>query len=310
VVVAGATGSLGGTLVRELVASGYRVVALARQLSGDLREQQPLAGAEIRVADVCDPDTLLGRGFHSLDQPIVISCLQGCRHSPVDAWKVDHQANCNLLKAAQSVGLARFIYISTISVQKPELAFLQARLAFESALVDAGLPYTIIRPSAGFSTLVPQVERVRRGGRYRLYGGGDFPVGKPISREALARFTIECIEDSATENRVLPVGGAGTALTSREQGELLFSVLGKPPRFRTVSLRRLQRRARNLGLLSRVLPGLRERAEAARVESYFATEPTLPWDEAAHRYDADAMPGYGEDELEDLFRQALASDAG
>jgi divinyl chlorophyllide a 8-vinyl-reductase len=308
VFVAGATGSLGGTLVRELVQAGYSAVALARQLSGELREQEPLSGAEIRVCDVCDPDTLAGRAFHGEKDGVVISCLRGCRYSPVDAWRVDHQANLNLLEAARTAGISRFIYVSSIAVQKPELGFLQARLAFESALADSGLHYSIIRPSAEFSSLIDQVERVKRGGRYRLFGDGNFPLSKPISREDLSRFIIDCIEDGETQGRVLPVGGPGPALTSREQGELLYSVLGKKPRFRGVSLRRLERRARRLSLLARVIPGLGDKAEAARVEHYFASEPALPQDEADLRYDADAMPEYGRDSLEDLFRRTLARD--
>jgi divinyl chlorophyllide a 8-vinyl-reductase len=52
------------------------------------------------------------------------------------------------------------VLLSAICVQKPELAFQHAKLAFERALIDSGLAYTIVRPTAFFKSLSGQVDRV------------------------------------------------------------------------------------------------------------------------------------------------------
>ncbi len=48
-------------------------------------------------------------------------------------------------------------------VQKPLLAFQHAKLAFENVLVESGLTYSIVRPTAFFKSLSGQIDRLKRG---------------------------------------------------------------------------------------------------------------------------------------------------
>lgn len=47
----------------------------------------------------------------------------------------------------------------------------------------------------------------------------------------LASYMAECIEDPDLQNKVLPIGGPGEALTALQQGEMLFKILDKDPNF-------------------------------------------------------------------------------
>ena len=55
---------------------------------------------------------------------------------------------CTPLHAARRAGVAQMVLLSAICVQKPVLAFQQAKLAFERQLIDSGLTYAIVRPTA------------------------------------------------------------------------------------------------------------------------------------------------------------------
>ena len=92
--------------------------------------------------------------------------------APKDAWAVDHQAHINLLAAAQGAGVRHFVQLSAICVQKPLLAFQHAKLAFEQALVESGVTYSIVRPTAFFKSLSGQIERLRKGKPFLMFGDG------------------------------------------------------------------------------------------------------------------------------------------
>jgi divinyl chlorophyllide a 8-vinyl-reductase len=179
-------------------------------------------------------DGLAGERFDA-----VVSCMASRTGAPDDAWAVDHRAQLHVLEAAERGGVGHFVLLSAICVQKPRLAFQHAKLAFERRLAASTMTHAIVRPTAYFKSLSGQVERVRRGQPFLLFGDGTLTACKPISDADLAEYLVGCLDDPARRNRVLPVGGPGAALTPRQQGEQLFALLGRPPRFRDVPVRLL-----------------------------------------------------------------------
>jgi divinyl chlorophyllide a 8-vinyl-reductase len=169
----------------------------------------------------------------------------------------------------------------------------------------SGVDWTIVRPTAFFKSLSGQVERVRRGRPFLVFGDGTLTACKPIADEDLADFLAGCLDDPARRNRVLPIGGPGPAITPRQQGEMLFALLGRPPRFREVPVAWLDAVVGVLGAAARVLPALAAKAELARIGRYYATESMLVWDAAAGRYDADATPSTGTRTLAEHYARLL-----
>ncbi len=304
VLVAGASGYIGRAVVRELVARSYRVVGLVRRPPADERIGECLEGAELRVCETFDSDALAERGFRGESFDVVISCIASRTGAPRDAWRVDHDANQCLLGAASKID-AHFVLLSAICVQKPQLAFQHAKLAFERSLMDSGLSYSIIRPTAYFKSLGGQIERVRRGRPFVLFGDGERTACKPISARDLARYIERCIGDPDKRDQVLAVGGPGPALTPRQQGEILFELIGRSPRFRRVPLWLMDGIIVVLASLGRFLPKVRDSAEFARTGRYYARESMLCWDPATERYDEDATPEFGADTLREFYRRAL-----
>jgi divinyl chlorophyllide a 8-vinyl-reductase len=309
ILVLGGTGTIGRATVAALVGRGYQVVCLVRPPISDrstaLRAAQRLPGAEIRVADVTNQVSLANDGFRQQRFDAVLSCMASRTGTPRDAWAIDHAAHMNLLAAAQEAGVPQMVLLSAICVQKPRLAFQHAKLAFEQALIDSGLTYSIVRPTAFFKSLSGQIGRVQQGKPFLLFGDGTLTACKPISDDDLATYLIDCLEDAARQNKVLPIGGPGPASTPRQQGEALFRLLDLPPRFRSVPPAFLGGIAAGLSGLSKVIPPLATKAELARIGHYYATESMLVLNPATGQYDADATPETGHDTLFAFYQRVI-----
>ncbi|MDP9088096.1 MAG: NAD(P)H-binding protein [Pseudomonadota bacterium] len=307
----GATGTIGRAVAHALVRRGHEVVCFARRRPA-VGGSQPaddivrvLAGTTVRLGDVRDPVSLERDGFRGERFDALISCMASRTGTPRDAWAIDHLANCNALAAAQNSGVAHAVLLSAICVQKPVLAFQHAKLAFEKVLIESGVKYSIVRPTAFFKSLSGQVERVKRGKPFLIFGDGTLTACKPISDKDLANYLLDCLEDEMRWNRILPIGGPGKAITPRQQGERLFSLLGRPARFQQVPVRILDGVIAVLDIAGRVLPQLAEKAELARIGRYYATESMLVLNTETERYEETATPSTGSETLFDFYASLI-----
>jgi len=312
VFVLGATGTIGRATVAALVRRGHEVVCFVRPRAGVGGRLAPadsarlLPGATVRLGDASDPVSLARDGFQGEPFDALVSCLASRTGAPKDAWAIDHQAHVHALAAARHAGVTQVVLLSAICVQKPLLAFQQAKLAFEAVLTGSGLTYSIVRPTAFFKSLSGQVERVKRGKPFLVFGDGRLTACKPISDGDLGDYMARCLDDPSLHDRVLPIGGPGEAITPRQQGDRLFELLGRPPRFKQVPVGLLDAIIGVLGTAGRVLPALAEKAELARIGRYYATESMLVLNPATGRYDADATPSTGSETLFDFYAGLLS----
>lgn len=306
VLVLGATGTIGQATVRSLVARGHDVTCLIRPRPD--RSADMFDGAAVRFGEATDPASLARDGFRGEKFEALVSCIASRTGAPKDAGAVDYQANAHALEAAKAAGVSHFVLLSAICVQKPRLAFQQAKLAFERELMESGLDYSIVRPTAFFKSLSGQIERLRAGKPFLLFGDGRQTACKPISDNDLATYLARCVDDPGLRNRVLPIGGPGPAITPRDQGEMLFALMGREPRFAHVPFAMMDAIIWTLSGLGAVVPPLRDKAELARIGRYYATESMLVLDPETGRYDADATPAFGQDTLQEHYRRLIAGE--
>ena len=302
----GASGTIGGATLTELLQRGHHVSCLVRPTAKD-SEKAPAAqpdGVKSIPGDVTNAADM-NRVFQTAPFDAVVSCMASRSGLPSDAWAIDHDAHLNILNAASQGGVKQFVLLSAICVQKPRLSFQHAKLAFERALMSSGMTYAIVRPTAYFKSLSGQIERLRQGKPFWVFGDGRLTSCKPISDADLASYLADCLEQAQLHNRILPIGGPGPAITPLEQAQVLFKLLDRPVHVRHMPASVLSAIVRALDILSQVFPALKDKAELARIGHYYATESMLVMNPTTGRYDANLTPSYGQDTLFDYYGEVI-----
>jgi divinyl chlorophyllide a 8-vinyl-reductase len=311
VLMVGATGTIGFATLHALLVHGHDVVCLVRdkhQRSVYAGSNEPLLlpeAAELRYGNVqslTDVEQLL-----KVERPFdaVVSCLASRTGTPRDAWAIDYGAHSQLLKLAKAAGISQFVLLSAICVQKPLLGFQQAKLAFEKELMESGLTYSIVRPTAFFKSLSGQIKRIKQGKPFLLFGDGQLTACKPISDHDLGHFIAACLSDEDKCNRILPIGGPGKAITPLQQGEYLFKLLDKKPHYKHVPVGLMDVIIQLLNTLGWFIPVLADKAELARIGRYYATESMLVWNAQTQSYDANATPSFGTQTLFEYYEKLV-----
>ena len=300
VLLLGATGTIGRATAAALGAAGHEVVAVMRPGGGAAVPD----GCAALAADVTEPGVLAAAiGTARFDA--VISCLASRTGAPADARAIDQRANSLALAAAIAADIPRFVLLSAICVQKPLLEFQRAKLAFEAELQASGVTWSIVRPTAFFKSLSGQVARVQAGKPFLVFGDGRLTACKPISDADLGRFLVACLTDPALQNRILPIGGPGPAITPLDQAAMLERLTGQPVRLKRVPVAVMDGIIAVLSTLGRLSPKLAEKANLARIGRYYATESMLVLNPATGQYEADATPEFGTDRLADHYAALL-----
>jgi len=187
ILIVGGTGRTGQIIVRNLTANGVHPHILVR----DLSKAEALFGADVtyHIGDVRDYETLL-KPMEGLEA--VISAVGTC--APVGKncpKRVDYEGVVNLVNAAQTQGVKRFVLISSIAVTHSEHPLnrfgriLDWKLKGEEALRQSGLDYAIVRPGGLKDT---------PGGNHALvFDQGDHILGT-LSREDLADTCLQALD--------------------------------------------------------------------------------------------------------------------
>ena len=151
ILVVGATGRVGGAAVEELLREGFEVRALVRRANRG--ESLRALGAEVAVGDATAVDTL-GPAVQGCSG--VFSAL-GAGPGRGGSEVVEYQGNLNLLLAACSARVGRFVYSSALMADHPlaqKVGAFREKARFEEKLLAAeDVSSTILRPAIFMQTL-------------------------------------------------------------------------------------------------------------------------------------------------------------
>jgi len=289
-VIAGATGYIGKSVVRESVRQGYRTIALVRdkrKIESD--EGKVLYGTFFAGADVVECDVLskqsLTDTFRDLSSKgtidAVVSCLASRSGIKKDAYKIDYQATLNCLEAGRDVNARHFVLLSAYCVKNPWLQFQQAKLKFEAALeAQEGMTYSIVRPTAFFKSVSGQLEVIKQGAPFVMFGDGEVTRCNPISEADLATYLIDSITDKSRRNKIINLGGPDEPLTMKRQGEMLYKAVGKEPNFFYAPLSLFDVIIDSLQWVADTFDSekFENAAETGRIGKYYAVEDMLTTD--------------------------------
>jgi len=296
VLVAGATGFIGKAVVAELLDKDYFVYAIVRiEKRMEYSDHSNLKVLSLEISKNSDWTKQLPK----ID--VIISCLASRSGCERDANFVDYSLNSDLLYFALKIKLQHFILLSAICIQKPKLAFQRAKLRFNSELVASGLRYSIVLPTAFFKSLSGQVNRIKNGKSFLVFGNGKRTSSLPISEIDLAKYIVNCIESEESWNKSLPVGGPGPAVTPLDQAKMLFEIFDKPKKIKHVSPRFFDFAIILLFPVSLFSQKIKDKLELIKIGKYYAEESMLFYDADADAYDASKTPQFGENLLYEYY---------
>ncbi|MDQ3751296.1 MAG: NAD(P)H-binding protein [Actinomycetota bacterium] len=148
--MAGGTGFLGRAVSGGLLDAGHSVAVMTRnpERVGAIPQ---LAGATATRGDVTDAASLEGK----LEGADAVVCAVQFPNHPIEVERrgltydrFDRQGTVNLIRAAQTAGVERFLYLSGAGADPAsDRVWYRAKGRAEEALRRSGLSYVIVRPS-------------------------------------------------------------------------------------------------------------------------------------------------------------------
>jgi len=146
ILVAGATGYLGGEICRQLIAKKKKVTGLQRATSDPNRVKELVeAGVEMVEGDLKDKSSLK-KTLSGVSAVISTVSSTLSRQQGDSIQTVDDEGQINLIDAAVNAGVGHFVYVSFCSF--PDQFPLQtAKRKVEKYLIESGLSYTILQPT-------------------------------------------------------------------------------------------------------------------------------------------------------------------
>jgi uncharacterized protein YbjT (DUF2867 family) len=225
ILVTGATGYIGGRLVPELLARGYRVRVMVRAASQEHAERWP--GAEIVVADAHDLDSLrrATEGCSTI-YFLVHSLLLG----PENFESADIRAASNFRKAAEEQGVQRIIYLGALGdVRTPLSPHLRSRLQVAQEIQAGKVPATILRAAViigSGSASYELIHHVIKNSPVILLPPWAKTRCQPIGIRDVIKTLVGVLEIPATAGKSFDIGG-GEILSYEMMLRSLANMLGK-----------------------------------------------------------------------------------
>lgn len=206
ILLTGATGYIGGRLLKELEAQGQRVRCLARQ--PDFLRARVATSTEVVAGDVLDSASL-GRALTGVDTAyyLVHSMQRGS-----DFSEKDRQAARNFGAAAAAAGLRRIIYVGALGDDRQELSsHLRSRHEVGDVLRKSGVPVLEFRASIiigsgslSFELIRALVERLPAMIMPRWVN----VIAQPIAINDILAYLVAGLDVPLDGNRTIEIGGA------------------------------------------------------------------------------------------------------
>ncbi len=233
ILVAGATGTNGRELVRELVHAGVATRALVR----DADRAADLAGeyVELAVGDL-DDRASLQRAFDGVRKAYVVTAVG----PQTERW-FD-----NFYAAAQAAGVEHVVKFSGLGADTASPSeIIRQHARSDAALIASGLAYTILRPNSFYQNMLWQADAIRATGAFYL-AVGDARQSQVDVRD-LAAATRRILTEPGHDNRIYELTGP-ESLSYFDVAETLSGVLGRPVTYVPVAVDAVEAAMREAGM--------------------------------------------------------------
>ncbi|MDZ8119676.1 SDR family oxidoreductase [Pontiella agarivorans] len=229
VLVAGATGYIGGRLVPELIARGYTVRVMVRAESPEHSERWP--EAEVVVADALVEEELSAA---LKDVDVAYYLIHSMLVGPRRFQDADTHAAHNFRVAAEAQGVKRIIYLGGLGdTQKNLSSHLSSRSQVAGEFFKGSVPVTVLRAAViigSGSASYEMINHLVRKVPLFLVPAWAKTKCQPIGLRDVLKILIGVLELPQSAGRVYDIGGPDV-LTYEQILKTHAEVLGKKRRF-------------------------------------------------------------------------------
>lgn len=230
VFLTGASGFIGARLLPALRARGHEVVALVR---GDAPKDETAGPGAVRYlrGDLEDPASFRS-ALGGVDVVVHAAAVTG-KAAPRRYVAVNVDGTRELLQAARTAGVRRFLFVSSVAATLPDqrgYPYARSKAAAEALVRNAGMGSLIVRPTIVLGPGSPASAAIRKlatGARMKVFGTGQValqPIHVDDVRDGIADLVAS--EEWPSE----PIGFGGPEVL--DWNELLRrarAALGLPP---------------------------------------------------------------------------------
>ena len=148
IMVTGATGQQGGSVVNVLLENGHQVHALTRNPDSDKAKALSARGVKMVAGDMGDPDSL-GSVFDQVDSLFLVG-------TPFEAGvEGEVSQGINAIDAAKSAGIKHILYSSVSDADKnTAIPHFDSKFEVEQHLSQSGVPFSIMAPAFFYDNMM------------------------------------------------------------------------------------------------------------------------------------------------------------
>ncbi len=244
ILVTGAGGKTGRAVISALTVRGVTVRAFVRR-EAQAAEAQALGAVDALIGDLSDAAAVRA----------ALRDVQKVYHICPNVRADEFVIGQTIIGAARAAGVEQFIFHSVLHPQTEKMPHHWHKLRVEETLLESGLPFTILQPTAYMQNILAGWEAITQRGVYAV----PYPV-----ETRLSLVDLKDVAEAAALVLTEPghVGGtyqlAGTpALSQEDVAEVLSQSLGRVVRAEAVPIEQWQTQARSSDMSDYAIETLR-----------------------------------------------------
>jgi NAD(P)H dehydrogenase (quinone) len=235
ILITGASGKTGKTLIRNLLRHGIPVRAFVHRVDQQA-ELSALGLTDILVGDMRQPADLMKAA----------AGVETIYHIPPNMSPDEVSIGQKVIEAARTQNVQRLVYHSVLHPQVEQMSHHWSKSRVEEMLFTSGLGFTILQPTAYMQNMLAYWPSIVSNGIYALPYSADTRLSL-VDLEDVAAVAERVILEPGFENGIYELVGT-PAYSQKEIAQVLSEKVGRPVRVDTLSRTAWEENARRSGM--------------------------------------------------------------